>query len=177
MRSVSNGERKISCLLENWRNGQTPNGLIRAGSQTTVSQGLPSRCLEHLPRNELSGVPDARRHAKSRFPPPTGPANRLCARLTDEQATKAQEIELRAAGCDTIIQEHGSGASRFRPALSKLVREIGAGDTLVVVRLDRLARSVSHLLEVIEDLTARNAHFRSLREPPRSSASNASSRC
>lgn len=84
---------------------------------------------------------------------------------TDEQQTEAQEMELRAAGCDTIVQEHGSGASRARPALSKLVREIGGGETLVVVRLDRLARSVSHLLEVIEDLAARNAHFRSLRDP------------
>jgi DNA invertase Pin-like site-specific DNA recombinase len=84
---------------------------------------------------------------------------------TDEQATEAQEIELRAAGCETIIQEHGSGASRARPALAKVVREIGAGDTLVVVRLDRLARSVSHLLEVIEELTDRNAHFRSLQDP------------
>ena len=84
---------------------------------------------------------------------------------TDEQATEAQEIELRSAGCAVIVQEHGSGASRARPALSKLLREINAGDTLVVVRLDRLARSVGHLLEVIEDLTARNAHFRSLRDP------------
>lgn len=84
---------------------------------------------------------------------------------TDEQATEAQEIELRAAGCDQIVEEHGSGASRARPALAKLVREIAAGDTLVVVRLDRLARSVSHLLEVIEDLTAKGAHFRSLRDP------------
>jgi DNA invertase Pin-like site-specific DNA recombinase len=84
---------------------------------------------------------------------------------TDEQATEAQEIELRAADCETIVQEHGSGASRARPALAKLLREIGAGDTLVVVRLDRLARSVSHLLEVIEDLTEKGAHFRSLRDP------------
>ena len=84
---------------------------------------------------------------------------------TDEQATEAQEIELRSAGCDLIVQEHGSGASRARPALAKLIREIGAGETLVVVRLDRLARSVSHLLEVIEDLTEKGAHFRSLRDP------------
>lgn len=84
---------------------------------------------------------------------------------TDEQATDAQEIELRSAGCDIIVQEHGSGAARARPALSKLLREISAGDTLVVVRLDRLARSVSHLLEVIEDMTAKGAHFRSLRDP------------
>lgn len=84
---------------------------------------------------------------------------------TEEQATEAQEIELRSAGCDTIVQEHGSGASRTRPALAKLIREINAGETLVVVRLDRLARSVSHLLSVIDDLTAKGAHFRSLRDP------------
>lgn len=84
---------------------------------------------------------------------------------TDEQATQAQEMELRLAGCDTIVEEHGSGASRGRPALAKLVREISAGDTLVVVRLDRLARSVNHLLDVIEELTERGAHFRSLSDP------------
>lgn len=84
---------------------------------------------------------------------------------TDEQATEAQEMELRAAGCDVLVQEHGSGASRARPALSKLLRDIGAGDTVVVVRIDRLARSVSHLLEVIEGLTEKGVHFRSLRDP------------
>ena len=84
---------------------------------------------------------------------------------TDEQATQAQEMELRSAGCELIVEEHGSGASRARPALAKLIREIKTGDTLVVVRLDRLARSVSHLLDVIEDLTAKGAHFRSLRDP------------
>lgn len=97
-----------------------------------------------------------------------GKSNRLIgyARVsTEEQATDAQAIELRAAGCEEIIEEHGSGASRARPALARLVREMGSGDTLIVVRLDRLARSVSHLLEVIEDLTTRGAHFRSLRDP------------
>lgn len=96
------------------------------------------------------------------------PAGRLIgyARVsTDEQATAVQEIELRSAGCMSIVLEHGSGASRARPALAKLLREIGAGDTLIVVRLDRLARSVSHLLAVIEDLADKGAHFRSLRDP------------
>ena len=99
-------------------------------------------------------------------PPP--PIRRLIgyARVsTEEQATDAQIDELRAAGCQILHQEHGSGASRARPVLAKLMREIGAGDVLVVVRLDRLARSVSHLLAVIEDLDARGAHFRSLRDP------------
>ncbi|ODT20049.1 MAG: DNA invertase [Kaistia sp. SCN 65-12] len=84
---------------------------------------------------------------------------------TEEQATDAQVDELQAAGCHTILQEHGSGASRARPILVKLMHEIRPGDVLVVVRLDRLARSVSHLLDVIERLEERGAHFRSLRDP------------
>lgn len=40
---------------------------------------------------------------------------------TEEQATDAQAIELKAAGCDEIVTEHGSGASRARPALGKLL--------------------------------------------------------
>ncbi len=84
---------------------------------------------------------------------------------TDEQDTAAQQIELRAAGCSDVIIEHASGASRARPALAKLVSGLAAGDTLVVVRLDRLARSVSHLLDVIERLEEQGAHFRSLNDP------------
>jgi len=84
---------------------------------------------------------------------------------TEDQQTDAQTAELQAAGCTRIVTEHGSGASRARPALTKLLSDIGLGDVLVVVRLDRLARSVSHLLAVIEDLTDRGAHFRSLHDP------------
>ncbi len=84
---------------------------------------------------------------------------------TEEQAHDAQLDELRASGCEVIHQEHGSGASRARPVLARLIREIKPGEVLVVVRLDRLARSVSHLLEVIETLEAKKAHFRSLRDP------------
>jgi DNA invertase Pin-like site-specific DNA recombinase len=84
---------------------------------------------------------------------------------TEDQATDAQTDELAAAGCSAIYREQGSGASRGRPELARLLKEIRPGDVLVVVRLDRLARSVSHLLEVIERLEAKGAHFRSLRDP------------
>ena len=84
---------------------------------------------------------------------------------TDEQGTDPQRDELRDAGCLAIHEEHASGADRSRPVLARLLREIHAGETLVVVRLDRLARSVSHLLTVIEQLEAKGAHFRSLRDP------------
>jgi DNA invertase Pin-like site-specific DNA recombinase len=84
---------------------------------------------------------------------------------TEEQGTDPQLDELRAAGCETVLEEHASGADRSRPVLARLLREIRPGETLVVVRLDRLARSVSHLLAVIEQLEANGAHFRSLRDP------------
>jgi DNA invertase Pin-like site-specific DNA recombinase len=84
---------------------------------------------------------------------------------TDDQGTDPQADELRAAGCETVLEEHASGADRSRPVLARLLREIRPGETLVVVRLDRLARSVSHLLAVIEQLEAGGAHFRSLRDP------------
>jgi DNA invertase Pin-like site-specific DNA recombinase len=99
---------------------------------------------------------------------PTPPKQRLLgyARVsTEDQMNDAQRIELRAAGCRTVFEEHGSGASRTRPVLATLMSEINAGDVLVVVRLDRLARSVSHLLQVIEQLDAKGAHFRSLHDP------------
>lgn len=84
---------------------------------------------------------------------------------TDEQGTDPQLAELRAAGCETIHEEHGSGADRNRPVLARLLRDIQRGETLVVVRLDRLARSLAHLLHVIEDLGRRGVHFRSLHDP------------
>src|ERR1700761_4697869 len=100
--------------------------------------------------------------------PKAAPPGRLIgyARVsTEEQGTDPQLDELRAAGCATILEEHASGADRSRPVLARLLREIRPGETLVVVRLDRLARSVSHLLAVIEQLEAREAHFRNLRDP------------
>lgn len=84
---------------------------------------------------------------------------------TAEQGTNPQLDELHAAGCNTALEEHASGAKRSRPVLARLLCDIRAGETLVVVRLDRLARSVSHLLAVIEQHEASGAHFRSLRDP------------
>ncbi len=83
----------------------------------------------------------------------------------DDQIHDAQIDELRAAGCDRIYQEDGSGASRARPMLTRMLGELTAGNVLVVVRLDRLARSVSHFLSVSEDLEERGVHFRPIRDP------------
>jgi DNA invertase Pin-like site-specific DNA recombinase len=88
------------------------------------------------------------------------------ARLSsDDQDNDAQMRELRAAGCERIFQEDEPGASRAQPVLTRLLGELAAGDVLVVVRLDRLARSVGHLSQVIEDLEQRGVHFRSIHDP------------
>jgi DNA invertase Pin-like site-specific DNA recombinase len=84
---------------------------------------------------------------------------------TDDQNALAQSEALKAAGCDQIFQEQASGGNRSRPVLSKVLDQIVAGDTLIVTRIDRLARSLSHLLEIIEQLETRRAHFRSLEDP------------
>lgn len=84
---------------------------------------------------------------------------------TEEQDTAAQRDELRTAGCQVIFEDKASGKVRDRPKLAAALRRTGPGDTLVVVRIDRLARSLVHLLEIIETLKAKGAHFRSLRDP------------
>ncbi|MCW2239113.1 recombinase family protein [Azospirillum canadense] len=84
---------------------------------------------------------------------------------TDEQTTDPQLDALEAAGCSTIHREHGSGGDRARPELKRAIERCRKGDVLVVVRIDRLARSLAHLLEIIEALDSKGAGFRSLGDP------------
>lgn len=84
---------------------------------------------------------------------------------TGGQDLAAQREALRAAGCAEIIEETASGADRARPALAALLTRLRPGDTLVVARIDRLARSLAHLLAVIGRLEARGVAFRSLGDP------------
>jgi DNA invertase Pin-like site-specific DNA recombinase len=71
---------------------------------------------------------------------------------------------LRAARCDRIVQEKKS-AVKHRPELVKLLGQLQAGDVLVVYKLDRLARSLQHLLSILEQLQASGASIKSLTEP------------
>ena len=84
---------------------------------------------------------------------------------TEDQTPLPQSQALKSAGCTEIHEEQASGGNRARPVLARVLERIGKGDTLVVVRIDRLARSLSHLLEVIERLEAKGAFFRSLTDP------------
>jgi DNA invertase Pin-like site-specific DNA recombinase len=84
---------------------------------------------------------------------------------TDGQQLDAQLEALKAAGCEKIYAEKVSGAScRDRKALAKLLRESNPGDTIVVTRLDRLARSTRDLLNTLDQLSRNAIGFKSLRE-------------
>jgi len=84
---------------------------------------------------------------------------------TEDQTPLPQAKALKAAGCAEIHEEHASGSNRARPVLVRVLDRVTKGDTLVVMRIDRLARSLSHLLEVIDRLEAKGAFFRSLQDP------------
>lgn len=84
---------------------------------------------------------------------------------TADQDASIQADRLRAAGCLLVHTETVSGASRKRPELAEAMRIASRGDTLVVTRIDRLARSVSHLLEIIAALKAKGVGFRTLDQP------------
>ncbi|WP_432524209.1 recombinase family protein [Kineococcus sp. SYSU DK006] len=83
---------------------------------------------------------------------------------TTVQDPALQQDALRAAGCSYIWTDTASGALAARPALEEVLNYAREGDTLVVWRLDRLGRSLPHLLTLVDDLAARDVGLRSLRE-------------
>ncbi len=83
---------------------------------------------------------------------------------TTEQSPDLQVDELTAAGCWRVWTDRASGALDRRPQLDAVLEQLRPGDTLVVWRLDRLGRSLRHLIEVVTALDAREVGFRSLRE-------------
>ena len=84
---------------------------------------------------------------------------------TDEQNLDLQRDALTAAGCTRIYADDGvSGVALNRPALKKALAALRPGDVLVVWRLDRLGRSLAHLIEMIGKLEARSVGFQSLSE-------------
>ncbi|QHC34678.1 recombinase family protein [Komagataeibacter xylinus] len=84
---------------------------------------------------------------------------------TDEQTLDVQLEHLRKAGCNFIFEEKMSGAERQRPALNRMLKKVKAGDVVIIHKLDRLARSTKHLLEIAEHLQKKQTGLRSISEP------------
>ena len=83
---------------------------------------------------------------------------------TDDQTTAPQADALTRAAVDAVFEEAASGANTARPVLAKTLAALRAGDTLVVWRLDRLGRSLGHLIEVATILRERGVFLQSLTE-------------
>jgi len=87
------------------------------------------------------------------------------ARVSTQDQNPALQLDaLKAAGCEQVFQEKATGAFRDRPELAMCLRTLRTGDSLAVWKLDRLARSLKDLVEIIHDLERRGIGFRSLTE-------------
>jgi DNA invertase Pin-like site-specific DNA recombinase len=84
---------------------------------------------------------------------------------TDGQSLAAQDAALREAGCAKVFAEKQSGAKTDRAALAKAIAALVEGDTLVVCKLDRLARSTRDLLNTLAAIAEAGASFKSLGDP------------
>ena len=73
----------------------------------------------------------------------------------DGNSLEAQEKKLRDAGCDEIILEAYTGTKMERPKFTKLIEKLEAGDTLIVCKLDRFARTATDGVELIKELLGR----------------------
>ena len=83
---------------------------------------------------------------------------------THEQTLALQHDALRAAQCDLVFEDMMSGVTTARPGLDQAQSHLREGDTLVVWRLDRLGRSLQHLIETVTRLQAKGIGFKSLTE-------------
>jgi len=82
-----------------------------------------------------------------------------------QQSLDIQAEQLRAAGCSKIFSETISGAAKVSPELERMIEYCREGDTVVACRLDRLARSTTHLLQLAETLEAKGVSLQILNIP------------
>lgn len=87
-----------------------------------------------------------------------------CRVSTTDQSTNLQFDALKKAGCEQIFQDVASGVKDDREGLRQALEFVRDGDVLLVFKLDRLGRSLNHLVTTINRLTARGVGFRSLTE-------------
>jgi len=81
---------------------------------------------------------------------------------TEDQHLDAQLEQLKAAGCEKVFQEKASGVKQDRHQLTAMIDYCRDGDTVVICKLDRIARSTKHLLEIVECLESKQVAFKVL---------------
>ena len=84
---------------------------------------------------------------------------------TRDQNLDLQTDALKLAGCERIYQDVASGSKAARPGLDELLGQLRAGDVLVIWKLDRLGRSLRHLVALVGELVRRDVGLLSLNDP------------
>ena len=84
---------------------------------------------------------------------------------TEEQNTARQEIMLRELGVDELFVDRASGKNADRPELNRMMNYVRRGDTVIVESISRFARNTRDLLDLVEQLTAKQVEFVSRKEP------------
>jgi DNA invertase Pin-like site-specific DNA recombinase len=84
---------------------------------------------------------------------------------TKEQSLDVQIDALSQAGCHEVYREVSSGVRVERPVLNELLRHLRAGDVVVIWKLDRLGRSLTHLVKLVNELHAKDVGLQSLHDP------------
>ena len=79
---------------------------------------------------------------------------------TKDQNLDSQLSQLQQEGVDKIFQEKASGVKEDRPELISMLGYVREGDTVVVCKLDRIARSTKHLLSIVETLEKKGVAFK-----------------
>lgn len=127
------------------------NGSFFIGAAPAGSAAIFDRAGEDMEPDVRSGVP-VRRVGYARV-------------STEDQNLSLQFDALRAAGCVRVFYDEGiSGVTVSRPALSAALSGLKRGDVLVVWKLDRLGRSLGHLIEIVAELGVKGIGFQSLSE-------------
>lgn len=83
---------------------------------------------------------------------------------TEEQNTARQEIMLRELGVDELFVDRASGKNADRPELNRMINFVRRGDTVIVESISRFARNTRDLLDLVEQLTAKQVEFVSRKE-------------
>jgi DNA invertase Pin-like site-specific DNA recombinase len=149
--------------------GENAEGLPSQLFPDSISEWSP-RCRYAWREGLVTGWHSAKKSAKaSATPAPNQQATNGAligyARVsTQDQSTDLQLDALAKAGCSRVFSESASGAQRDRPELARALDYMRPGDTLVVWKLDRLARSLKQLIETVESLEGKGIGFRSLTE-------------
>jgi DNA invertase Pin-like site-specific DNA recombinase len=142
------------------------------GRDIGAGRGVPKTRPEYSrgatrPVTDLSGVSGTiRRMTIKTTTIETGRVIGYCRVSTTDgrQKTDLQRDALAKAGVNILYEDHCSGVKTSRPDLDRCLAELREGDTLVIWRLDRLGRSMEHLIEVVGEFERRGVHLRSLHE-------------